>query len=368
MAAAIARIELRRISAPLLTPYRISRHTYETFRPIIAEVIAADGRSGWGEAGITPGLTLETAADGWAFATRLAPRLIGLDPADALAVIEAGIAGHEHAASTLMTGLEVLLEDPDLAPIEPATIPLLAPLQAHDEASLAAEIEARLAEGWATLKVKVGFDVDHDLARVGFIQARTAGKATLRLDANQAFSRADGIRFATGLRADGIELFEQPCSMHDWAANAAVAARSAVPVMLDEIVHSYADIERAATLTGVGFVKLKLKKMGGVARVRRALELIRALGLEPVLGDGSGTDIGNWLEAQVARTTIRNAGELNGFLKLRRPLLAKPLEVRDGALQLRPGPQPAVDRAWLAEITDELVATPGHASAVRSVA
>ena len=202
-----------------------------------------------------------------------------------------------------MTGLEILQDSPDLEVPEPAAIPLLAPLQAHDEPALAAEIEARLAEGWRTLKVKVGFDAGHDLERVGFIQAQVAGRATLRLDANQAYSVADGIRFATGLRPEGIELFEQPCSMHDWDANAQVAAVSNVPVMLDEIVHASADIERAATLPGVRFVKLKLKKMGGAARVKRALELIRSLELEPVLGDGSGTDIGNWCEACVARTT-----------------------------------------------------------------
>ena len=252
-----------------------------------------------------------------------------------------------------MTALEMLQGSPDLEVPGPAAIPLLAPLQAHDESALADEIEARLAEGWRTLKVKVGFDVGYDLDRVRFIQARTQSRATLRLDANQAYSVADGIRFATGLRPDGIELFEQPCSMHDWDANAQVAAVSNVPVMLDEIVHSSADIERAATLSGVRFVKLKLKKMGGAGRVKRALELIRTLGLEPVLGDGSGTDIGNWCEACVARTTIRNAGELNGFLKLRRPLLAEPLEVKDGALQLRPGRMPAVDDDWLAQITEE---------------
>lgn len=355
MVARIARIELRRISAPLLTPYRISQHTYDSFNPLIAEIVDEEGRSGWGEAGITPGLTLETTAGGWAFLAEIAPRLAGLEPADAQAVLAESMHGHEHAASTLMTGLEILRGSPDLQIPEPATIPLLAPLQAHDEGALADEIEARLAEGWRTLKVKVGFDAGHDLDRVRFIQARTQGRATLRLDANQAYSVADGVRFATGPRPEGIELFEQPCSMHDWAANAQVAAVSNVPVMLDEIVHSSADIERAATLPGVRFVKLKLKKMGGAARVKLALELIRSLDLEPVLGDGSGTDIGNWCEACVARTTVRNAGELNGFLKLRRPLLTEPLEVRDGALQLRPGRMPPVDRDWLARITDESV-------------
>ena len=64
MAARIARIELRRISAPLVTPYRISRHTYQTFTPLVAEVIDDEGRSGWGEAGHA-GLTSGSARGAW---------------------------------------------------------------------------------------------------------------------------------------------------------------------------------------------------------------------------------------------------------------------------------------------------------------
>ena len=367
MAARIARIELRRISAPLVTPYRISRHTYQTFTPLVAEVIDDEGRSGWGEAGITPGLTSEIARGAWAFVRDVAPRLIGREPVAAQRALEASVDANEHAASTLMTSLEQLQASPDLVLAESAAIPLLAPLQAHDEPTLAVEIESKLAEGWRTLKVKVGFDGDHDLRRVRFIQERVGGQGVLRLDANQAFSAADGIRFATSSRPGGIELLEQPCSMYDWTANARVAAVSGVPVMLDEIVHSRADIERAATLPGVRYIKLKLKKMGGAARIKSALQLIGDLGLEPVLGDGSGTDISNWFEARVARTVVRNAGELNGFLKLRRPLLAEPLVSKGGSLILKPGPMPPIDRDWLEQITGERVSSAAGDAARPSV-
>jgi L-Ala-D/L-Glu epimerase len=350
--ARIALVRLRRVALPLVTPYRISRHIYDAFRPIVAEVVDEDGREGWGEAGITPGLTRETVEGGWAFLAGLAPRLVGLEAADAQAELEAALPGHEHAASTLMTALEQLRGGPVLTVPEPAEIPLLAPLHERGAGPLAAEVEARLAEGWRTLKVKVGFDVDGDLARVRLIQNLVAGRAALRLDANQGFAAGDAARFGAGLRPEGIELFEQPCSMDDWDANARAAAASAVPVMLDEIVRGAADIERAAAIPGVRLVKLKLKKLGGAERVRRALLRIRELGLEPVLGDGTGTDIGNWCEACVARTVIRNAGELNGFLKLRRPLLARPLEVEGGALRLPAGGMPPVDREYVDAATE----------------
>ena len=171
-----------------------------------------------------------------------------------------------------------------------------------DPAKVPAEVEALLADGFRTLKVKVGFDVDADLRRLAAIQQASAGRATLRLDANQAFTREQGCAFATALDPAGIELFEQPCDKADWAANAAVAAVSRVPIMLDESIYGLADIDRAASIPGVGFIKLKLKKLGGISRLIEGLQRIRALGMEPVLGDGTATDIGDWLEACAART------------------------------------------------------------------
>jgi L-alanine-DL-glutamate epimerase-like enolase superfamily enzyme len=145
----------------------------------------------------------------------------------------------------------------------------------------------------------------------------------------------------------GVELFEQPCAAEDWDANAAVAAVSKVPLMLDEPICAIADIERAATIRGVGRCKLKLKRFGGLERLRDALLRVRAVGLEPVLGDGLGCEISCWMEACVARSTIRNAGEFNGFLKPRHRLFAEPLHFEAGDLVLPVGYRPEIDRGKL---------------------
>ena len=69
--------------------------------------------------------------------------------------------------------------------------------------------------------------------------------------------------------------------------------------------------------------------------------------MEPVLGDGLGLDIACWMEAAVARTTIRNAGEFNGFLKAKASLLEEPIEFKNGDVILKRGFVPRVDRAAL---------------------
>jgi L-alanine-DL-glutamate epimerase-like enolase superfamily enzyme len=176
------------------------------------------------------------------------------------------------------------------------------------------------------------------------IQTAVAGRATLRIDANRAYDRKQGCRFAAALEPDGIELFEQPCAAEDWEANAAVAAVSSVPLMLDEPICAIDDIERAATIAGVGLCKLKLKRFGGLDRLHDALTRVRVLGLEPVLGDGLGCEISCWMEACVATSTIRNAGEFNGFLKPQARLFSEPLHFEQGELVLPAGYWPEVDR------------------------
>jgi L-alanine-DL-glutamate epimerase-like enolase superfamily enzyme len=241
-----------------------------------------------------------------------------------------------------------------------ARLPLLTAFNATGEDEIAEEVERRLAEGFHTFKIKVGKDVDADLKRVHAVQKTISGRATMRLDANRAYSRADACRFAGALDPAGIELFEQPCSAEDWDANAAVAKVSPVPIMLDEPICESADIDRAATMENVGFCKLKLKRFGGLDLLRQALIRVREGGMEPVLGDGLGGEISCWMEACVARSTIGNAGEFNGFLKPKARLFAEPLVFESGALVLRPGFVPVFDAAKLKahEVAIERFAAP----------
>ncbi len=351
MPARLSEIILYRLERPLGSPYPVAYRTFEAFEPIFAEVRDTDGREGWGEAFIVPGSSPGTPEEGWAFCREHAADIIGKSPAAAKAAVEAAMETNMVAATVLLTAIEMLEGNAHLEVAEDARLPLLTPVNSKQSAAIADEVEARLADGFRTLKIKVGKDVDADLARVAWVQEAAAGRAALRLDANRGFTREEGCRFAAGLDPAGIELFEQPCAAEDWDANAAVAQVSPVPVMLDEPICTLADVERAAAIEGVGLCKLKLRRFGGLDRLAEALHRVRQRRMEPVLGDGVGGEIGCWMEACVARTTIRNAGEFNGFLKPRQGLLSEPLAFEDGALVLRQGFRPQIDRRRLAAVT-----------------
>ncbi|HEY1729083.1 MAG TPA: enolase C-terminal domain-like protein [Candidatus Baltobacteraceae bacterium] len=342
---AVDRIEqLRawRLSLPLTRPYHLSLGAIEAFDTILIE--ASDGRhSGVGEATYLTGYTDETVDAAWESVKELSALVAGKTATAARARLGDLLSSAPFTVTAFVTALDMLEEKPLLRVDELTRVPLLTLLQAETGAEIETEIAAAIERGFSTLKIKVGFDADVDLGRVATIQRINRGRCALRLDANQGYTREDAIRFSTSLDPDAIELFEQPCDKSDWDSAVAVARVSNVPMMLDESIYGAADIERVAQLDAARYVKLKLMKAGSVDTLARDLAKIRALGMEPVLGNGVACDVSNWMEACVARGLVTNALESNGFLKPRRSYLKTPLLFERGAIVLEPNWTPQLD-------------------------
>jgi L-Ala-D/L-Glu epimerase len=337
------RLGLIRLRIPLKTPYRLSFGAIEHFDTLVV-LCESDERIGLGEATVLTGYTEETIEDSWRAAIDLAAALRGRPADEARRVLGLVASERPFTATAFGTAIE-MLEGSDYLRVERATtVPLLAVLNASGEDALREEYGRLFAEGYRTFKVKVGFGLDKDLAHVARVQKLTAGRARIRIDANQGYRAAEGVAFVRRLDPVDIELFEQPCAAGDWEAHMEVARAARVPMMLDESIYGLEDIARAAELDAARFVKLKLMKLGSMQALAAALERIRSLGMKPVLGNGVACDLGCWMEACVAARHVDNAGEMNGFLKPRIRLLTQALEVRSGALILEPGFSPQLAR------------------------
>ena len=338
----IERVRAWRLSLPLVRPYHLAFGPIDAFDTILIE--ASDGqRTGVGEATYLTGYTDETIDAAWDKARELSAFVAGKSTAAARRHLGSFLSEAPFTVTAFVTAFDMLEEKTLLRVDELTRVPLLSLLGAETEIEIEREIAAAIERGFATLKIKVGFDVDADLRRVAMIQRINNGRCALRLDANQGYSREDAIRFVTSIDPDAIELFEQPCDKADWDSAVAVAGVSIVPMMLDESIYDAKDIERVAQLGAASYVKLKLMKAGSVDTLARDLAQIRALGMEPVLGNGVAIDVSNWMEACVARGLVTNALESNGFLKPRRSALKTPLRFENGAIVLEPHWTPQID-------------------------
>ena len=54
-----------------------------------------------------------------------------------------------------------------------------------------------------------------------------------------------------------------------------------------------------------------------ISRLEESINYAHSLGLKIVIGDGLGSEINCWMEAKIANGLIENAGEYNGFLKIK---------------------------------------------------
>jgi L-alanine-DL-glutamate epimerase-like enolase superfamily enzyme len=333
----IARIRLTRLKVPLKAPYRLAFGPVEHFDTIVAECESSDGASGLGEATVLTGYTEETIEGSWRAADEIAARLKGLDMAAARATLKALVKELPFTVTAFGTALEMIEGNDYLAPKREQPVQLLAGINEKEDDKVRGEFARLYAEGYRTFKVKVGFEVEKDLAHVRCVQKLASGKAKLRIDANQGYSAEQGVAFVRRLDPADIELLEQPCRAGDWDSHMEVARAAAVPMMLDESIYGLDEIQRAAELAAARFIKLKLMKLGSLHALGNALERIRDLGMKPVLGNGVACDLGCWMEACVAARHIDNAGEMNGFLRARAGLLTEALQVRSGALLLKPG-------------------------------
>ena len=110
----------------------------------------------------------------------------------------------------------------------PAALRTDVTLSAGSADDLAAAAVQRVADGFSTLKMKVGTDAATDVARVRAVREAVGPAVTIRLDANQGWTPDEAVTVIRALeRADlGVELVEQPVPGEDVEGLAAVRAGS----------------------------------------------------------------------------------------------------------------------------------------------
>lgn len=333
-AAPITEIEIRRLKLELIKPYRLSFGTQYAFDTLLVILRDKAGGEGFAESTLLTGYTDETIEESWTNAGAWAPEVADKTPDEIRALLRPRRREAPFTASAFLAALDVLTDHVALR--TEAKVPILAILSTdgQDAAAAKAEIDRHIAAGYTTLKFKVGFEVEKDLAGLANVQKATAGRALIRVDANQGYSVADAVRFLERMDPKGVELIEQPCDKDDWDAAVKAKRASRAPYMLDESIYDERDIEKAAKLEAADIIKLKLMKLGGIDDLTAALARIRALGMRPVCGNGVATDLGCWLEAAAMPGLVDNAGEMNGFLKPHVQLLIPRLAMEGPAIVL----------------------------------
>ena len=270
--AAGSSLEVRPYRLRMREPLRTSRTTYEVREGFV--VSANEGSlTGRGEAAPLPEMGTETLAQ---CADELRRASFDHLPATPAA---------RHAVEMALLDLRAQRAGVPLAVLFDAgarrAVAVSALLAARTMPELAREAQRAVAEGFETLKLKVG--LDDDFARVAVVRDAVGPLVKLRLDANGAWSHTLALRRLHELAALGIELCEQP-------TEDLLGLRGETPVRIaaDELLAH----DEGAALERADIVVLKPMILGGLLpalrigreALRRGLQVIVTSSLDGAIG------------------------------------------------------------------------------------
>ena len=296
----IERIETEVVRVPLHTPFVTSLRTTQFAETLVVRLTDSDGVVGWGEAPQVWQVTGDSIAGSQAcFDGPLGEALLGMPAVYASAMrIQDAVAGNNaakmaadialhdilarRAGVTMAEHLGSLLQHPPrLAP----TITTDMTLSLDEPDAMAAAAVARVADGFTTLKLKVGRDVETDIARVRAVREAVGPDITLRADANQGWESAKvAVAAIQGMTPFDLELIEQPNHRRQYHALADVRKRVGVPVMVDEAVFDLYDLREVTRFHAADAVNIKLAKTGGLTMALTMVAVARAHGLRVMIG------------------------------------------------------------------------------------
>ena len=146
-----------------------------------------------------------------------------------------------------------------------------------------------LAEGYVRIKLKI--EPGWDIEPVRAVRERFGDEMLLQVDANTAYTLADGPHLA---RLDPFDLLliEQPLDEEDMLGHADLARLIRTPVCLDESIVSAQSAAAAIRLGACQIVNIKPGRVGGYLEARRIHDLCVANGVPVWCGGMLETGIG----------------------------------------------------------------------------
>lgn len=148
-------------------------------------------------------------------------------------------------------------------------------------------LDTRLRAGFSVIKVKLdNRALGENIERTRRIAEFVDGKASIRIDPNQAWEAAYSIEFMEELVRYGvvIEYLEQPVKAVDIQGLKQVRDAGIYEVMADEACFSVADAQRLIDEAACDWINIKLLKSGGLTEARRIATLCKDSGMKVSVG------------------------------------------------------------------------------------
>ena len=218
------------------------------------------------------------------------------------------------------------------------------------------EVAKVAAEGIRTIKIKVGVDPKRDIEIVRVIRAAVGPDVELCVDANEGYaSPGEAIRTLRAMEAYGLKYAEQPVMGIERISQVARAIDT--PVMADESAWNAHDVVQIIAQGAVQIVSIYTTKPGGLYRAMEVAAICRAAGILCNVNGSVETGVGNLANIHLAAAApavtlscvvpVSTPAEAQhgqvGGIYYKDDLLAEPMRLVDGAIEVPTGPGMGID-------------------------
>ena len=335
------------IRVPMVHPFTIAVGQLTHSTHVMVRLVDEQGRVGWGET------TTFQEVYGYdqkslhhILTDHLLPAVIGLDPRQPVRLhqtmdrviphnlmAKAGVdlAAYDLAAQAAGVPLNMLFGGSrlDRVPVI-GTVSIVPPRQAVEMA------EELVAEGYRTIKVKIGLNQEEDLARVEAVREAVGDDIGLRVDGNCGYDRGTALAVFSRMDYFGLEWIEQPLPAWDLDGLAWLAREIKTRIAVDESVHTPEDAHRCISLGAAEVVNVKVVKCGGIYRAQKIAAVCRAAGVPCFLGGCIEMSAGAAASAHYYAATegVVSAAESVGMSMYTDDVAAQALPVAEGHVTL----------------------------------
>ncbi|TCK28332.1 D-galactarolactone cycloisomerase [Ancylobacter aquaticus] len=220
------------------------------------------------------------------------------------------------------------------------------------------EVRGYVDEGFQAVKLKIGLDLEEDIALIRATRAAIGPEREMMLDANHGFDALDAIALGRCVADQNISWFEEPVIPEDLASYREVKAGQPIPVAGGECTATRWGFLDILTTRAMDIIQPDTAAAGGLTECKKIADMAAAFGIRyipHVWGTGIGLAAALQLLAVLPHTPPRHTPRepLLEFDRSEHPfrqaVLAEPIEHVRGWVDIptRPGLGVEIDRAAL---------------------
>ena len=283
----------------------------QVFDSTVVKVETDEGVTGHGEVcPLGPAYLPAYAAGARAGIAELAPQLIGEDPTELERLnrrMDQALKGHPYAKSAIdMACWDILGQ---VAGLPVCTLlggrygddfVLYRAISQEAPEAMAAKVSGYRDEGYRRFQLKVGSDVETDIARIKQVSQQLQPGDILVADANTGWLPHEAARVVRAVRDIDVYI-EQPCLSYEECLS--IRRRTDHPFVMDETIDGIPVLMRALADQAMDVVNIKISKFGGLTRARQARDLCVRCGIAMTIEDAWGGDIVTAAIAHLAHST-----------------------------------------------------------------